>query len=84
MANPHNFDYPFYYISYAVSALGALEIYSLMQTDFDAAADKYLYVCSMNTEYYYYSEALEEADFADIFDIRSFADIAGTVIARLN
>ena len=81
---PHNFDFPFYYISYAVSALGALEIYTLMQTDFDAAADKYLYVCSMNTEYYYYSEALEEADFADIFDIRSFAETAQTVIARLD
>ena len=78
----HNFEYPFYYISYAVSALGALEIYSLMQSDFDAAVDKYLEVCAMDTEIYYYSEALEEAGFMDIFSEESYAAIAENINAH--
>ncbi len=72
----HNFEYPFYYISYAVSALGALEIYSLMQSDFEAAVDKYLQICAMDAELYYYSEALGEAGLADIFDSDCYAAIA--------
>ena len=40
----HNFDSPFYYISYAVSAVGALEINALLQDDFEAGLDKYLEV----------------------------------------
>ena len=64
---PHNFEYPFYYISYAVSALPALEIYALMDEDMDAAIEKYMEVCFMDTEAYYFSEALAEADFTDIF-----------------
>ena len=64
---PHNFEYPFYYISYAVSALPALEIYALMDEDMDAAIEKYMEICLMDTEYYYFSEAIEEAGFTDIF-----------------
>ncbi|MBR5490472.1 MAG: hypothetical protein IKV79_04290 [Oscillospiraceae bacterium] len=64
---PHNFEYPFYYISYAVSALPALEIYILMDDNLNAAIEKYMEVCLMDTEAYYFSEALAEADFTDIF-----------------
>lgn len=78
----HNFEYPFYYISYAVSALGALEIYSLMQGDFEAAVDKYLQICAMDAELYYYSEALGEAGFADIFDSECYAAIAEDIKAN--
>lgn len=72
----HNFSNPFYYISYAVSALGALEINELMDADFDAGLDKYLTVLSMDPEVWYYSEAIEEAGLSDIFDIDSYGPIA--------
>ena len=75
----HNFDNPFYYISYAASALGALELYDLLCADFDAAADKYLEICGMDTEYYYYTDALEEAGLHSIFDESAYAEIAETV-----
>lgn len=38
---PHNFIAPFYYISYAVSALPALEIWTEACNDFDAACTAY-------------------------------------------
>lgn len=38
----HNFDSPLYYISYAVSALAALQIWDEAQTDFDKAAALYM------------------------------------------
>ena len=75
----HNFDNPFYYISYAASALGALELYDLLCADFDAAADKYLEICGLDTEYYYYTDALEEAGLHSIFDESAYAEIAETV-----
>ncbi|MBR6209418.1 MAG: hypothetical protein IKQ69_10505 [Oscillospiraceae bacterium] len=37
----HNFESPFYYISYAASALAAAQIWSLAREDFDAALDLY-------------------------------------------
>ncbi len=78
----HNFEFPFYYISYAASALPALELYSLMQTDPEAAAEKYLQVCAMDTEYYYFSEAIDEAGFSDIFDSGLYPQLAGDILGR--
>ncbi len=79
----HNFEYPFYYISYAVSALSALELYALMQTDFDAAVEKYLRICAMDTEYYYFSEALEETGFSNIFDKELCPRLAEDILKKL-
>lgn len=76
MGISHNFDTPFYYISYAVSAIGALELYKLMEESFERGVDKYLTVCAMDTEYYYYSEALEEAGLSDIFDPATYSGLA--------
>ncbi len=72
----HNFENPFYYISYCVSALGALELYSICQDDWDEGLDMYLTVSAMDTEEWYYDEALEEAGFQDIFDSSSHKTIA--------
>ncbi|MGM9521987.1 MAG: hypothetical protein ACI3VB_05855, partial [Oscillospiraceae bacterium] len=79
----HNFEYPFYYISYAVSAIGALEIYDQCCEDWDAGLGRYLTAAAMDTEVYYYSEALEEAGFADIFDISTYADVANSLSLSL-
>ena len=39
---PHLFQSPLYYVSYATSALNALEIYEIAVDDFDKARDLYL------------------------------------------
>lgn len=72
----HNFDHPFYYISYCTSALGALELYDLLCEDSDVAMDKYLEICAMDTEYYYYTDALEEAGLHSIFDTDAYVGAA--------
>lgn len=76
MGVSHNFENPFYYISYAVSAIGALELYKLMEDSWEQGVDKYLTVCAMDTEYYYYSEALAEAGLRDVFDLGTYSSIA--------
>lgn len=78
---PHNFEYPFYYISYAVSALSALELYDQLQSDWEKGADRYLSVAAMDCELYYFSEALTEAGFTDVFAPDACADIA-SVLSR--
>lgn len=75
----HNFEQPFYYISYSVSALGALEIYDMLRTDWDGAVDTYMTVCALNPEYYYFSEALSETGLKNIFDPSGYANIAAGV-----
>lgn len=77
----HNFDDPFYYISYCVSALGALELYARAQEDWPGALDQYLDVLAMDSEAYYYSEALEESGLGSIFDQENYAEIASALEA---
>lgn len=79
----HNFEAPFYYISYAVSALAALEINDLCLESWERGVDKYLTVASMDTEAYYYSEALEEAGLSDTFDVSSYSEIAEGLMAAI-
>lgn len=65
----HLFEQPGYYVSYGVSALAALQIYTAMQQDFRAAAEQYERIAaipSMSGEYSF-REALEKAGFSDIF-----------------
>lgn len=83
MGVSHNFDNPFYYISYAVSALGALELYELMETDWEQGLDRFLTVLAMDTELYYYSGALEEAGLSDVFAPQTCADLAARLDAVL-
>ncbi len=65
----HLFEQPGYYISYGVSALAALEIYTVMQQDFRAAAGQYERIASFSSVSGEYSlrDALKEAGFSDIF-----------------
>ena len=76
MGLSHNFEAPFYYISYSVSALAALELYELMQRSWEEGVDRFLTLCAMDTEYYYYSEALDEAGLSGIFDPETYSGIA--------
>ncbi|MGN1003134.1 MAG: S-layer homology domain-containing protein [Oscillospiraceae bacterium] len=47
----HNFDSPCYYISYAVSAAGALSFWLEAQEDFYTAVDDYLAFVSLNADF---------------------------------
>lgn len=79
MSIPHNFDEPFYYISYAASAIPALELYGMPQ---DAAVTAYLQISDSDPEQYYFSEALQNAELSDVFDTAADARIAAAVDAK--
>ena len=61
----HTFAMPFYYISYAVSAFNALEIFVDSQADYDAAVDEYLDVIVSPLGY---SDLVESLGMCDAFD----------------
>ena len=56
----HNFAQPLYYISYAASAMAALQLWDLAQTDFPAAAETYMSVLRHGSYNMSYSQVLEE------------------------
>lgn len=47
----HTFEVPFYYISYAVSAIPAMELFALSQKDYAKAVETYNKLVSAGTEY---------------------------------
>ena len=61
----HNFQQPLYYISYAVSAIPALELYVRSIDSPNDAADAYLRVASMSDEEFFLTDALREAGLAN-------------------
>ena len=73
---PHNFEDPFYYLSYAVSAIGAMDIYALLKQDEEAAMDTYLTICSMNLSEHGFLEAMEKVGFSDPFGDSFFKDFS--------
>lgn len=56
----HNFESPFYYISYAVSMLASLQIYEMAENDWAQAADFYNDLVSLGAFDYTYCELLRE------------------------
>lgn len=67
----HNFVSPMYYISYAVSALPALEIFFISQDDREEAIDSYLSVID-ETGYSEYLDVLHYADLSSPFRERTY------------
>ncbi len=65
---------PLYYISYATSAVAALEIYADAEEDRDAAVEKYLAVSAAGNMTF--SEMLSECGLADAFDRNTVRGIA--------
>lgn len=56
----HNFESPFYYISYAVSMLASLQIYEMAENDWASAADFYNELVSLGAFDYTYCELLDK------------------------
>lgn len=62
---PHNFEQPMYYISYAVSAAAALDLWMQSLDDYDGAVDKYMRLTTAKQGEF--RETLKNAGFDDIF-----------------
>ena len=73
----HNFQQPLYYISYAVSAIPALELYVQLVESPNEAMDTYLRVAGMSDEEYYLTDALRETGLSN-----SMKSPIGDVIAQ--
>lgn len=75
----HNFEYPFYYISYGISAIPAMELYAMLQDSPAEAVDEYMTIAAMDPEVYYYSEAIAESSLSDPFATETIRDIAESI-----
>ena len=79
----HTYESPFYYISYATSAINALDILSMTMEDRQAAIDTYMTLTTVdkNTSY---QDALEIAGLHNTFDPETLLFIAEGVQAYLD
>ena len=71
----HTFEVPMYYISYATSALAALDIYVRSLEDRDAAIELYLRVTETTSDVRY-CELLEQCGLDNIFEKGTIEKIA--------
>ncbi len=71
----HNFDHPMYYISYATSALSALDLWLLAQEDRAAAVDAYMDLSALALDCPYRA-AVDTVDLRDIFHPGQVEDLA--------
>lgn len=65
---PHNFENPMYYISYAVSAMGALQIWDLCRNDYEAGVSAWEKLVQAGENADNYSEAMKEAGLSTFYD----------------
>ncbi len=70
----HNFEAPFYYISYCMSALASFQLWQLAQTDFDAALQQYLDIAALgcNVDFLW---LVEECGMQDVLSLRYLSDL---------
>lgn len=74
----HNFITPFYYISYATSAMAAFELLAESEADYDSAFDKYMEITKCTPDRGF-RNALEECGLRDVFSEEAFEEVAGAV-----
>ncbi|MCQ2416955.1 MAG: hypothetical protein MJ071_03980 [Oscillospiraceae bacterium] len=81
----HLFEQPGYYVSYGVSALPALYLYTMMLDDRDTAMQIYDQLSSLSTmnNQYQFCSAMEECGLPDIFTDRITDDIAEVLEKRM-
>ena len=72
---PHTFESPFYYISYAMSAVPALTIYIDSTSDFTAAAAEYNYIQRYASEYDDFRTLYADAGISDPFTAATYIEI---------
>jgi Oligoendopeptidase F len=72
----HHFEMPFYYISYSVSAVSALELFSIQQKSRADAVNTYLKVETIDPEVLYFSEALQQVGLSDVLQENTCLSVA--------
>jgi len=82
----HLFEQPGYYVSYGISALPAIQIYAVMQNDFDKAVEMYDCLSSFSSlsGETPFMEAMEIVGFRNPFDSDTMTYIAETISQRLD
>lgn len=80
----HTFNAPMYYISYATSALTALDIWTRAQSDRGDAVNKYLYFTSFGSEDYGYLELLDICGLENFTDANYIKSTAGKVMDTID
>ncbi len=80
----HNFDAPMYYVSYAVSALSALELWDMQQDDPDAALEKYMEILGLGAYDYGYTELIEMVGMTPFYAEGAAARICFRVIEYMH
>ena len=81
----HLFSQPGYYISYGVSALAALQIYTSMLEDYQTAVSKYekiAHIASSSAQYRICG-TLKDCGFADIFSVTYLDEVIEQVTNRI-
>jgi hypothetical protein len=76
----HNFMSPLYYISYAASALPAIQLWDLSQTDSQAASDTYMVLVQESESY---AQALEDCGLWLFTEDGSVSDICQPLLDHL-
>ena len=76
-----HFESPFYYISYATSAVSALELWAFAEGDREAALDAYQTLCEFTVNSGYL-EPLAEAGLSSPFDESALSDLARTITSH--
>ena len=71
----HNFQSPFYYISYATSALSSLDLWLISLEDREQAVDIYLELAALSLSLPY-RETIEEVGLRDIFRQETIPEMA--------
>lgn len=74
----HTYESPMYYISYATSALSALDIWAESLDDRNSAVDKYMKISAVDLDKAYL-EGLKECGLRNIFEDGVVKDIAETI-----
>ncbi len=80
---PHNFDSPFYYISYAASSLAALQLWDESREDFDGAVADWLALVNADPYEGGYMEALADCGLNSFADEGTVADVCLSVMDYL-
>ncbi len=81
---PHLFEYPFYYVSYAASALPILDLYLRSLYDYDAAVDTYRDITAVSGSTDWFLDVTEESGLCDITDRRDVSRLANSLEAHID
>ena len=81
---PHNFDSPFYYISYCLATIPVLELYRELQSSPESAADTYMRLVATDPEIYYCSEVVADLSLPDPLSPSSYSSAADTIAEAIS